>query len=99
MRITVLPKTLLGRWSVGLVIGSLLFFGLGEAIVGPGPDFNMALANILDGVDAGIALGAFVTGLIGIIKRKERSILVSVAMAIGLAFFIGGATSLLGLQK
>jgi len=99
MRITILPRSLLGWWSVGLVVANILFFVLSEVILGPGPDYNMALANTLTIVATCIAVAAFVTGLIGIIKSKERSILVFVAMAIGLYSLIGCTTGLLGLQK
>ena len=53
MRISILPKSLLGWWSVGLVIASLVFFVLFDVILGPGPDYNMALAYALTTVIAG----------------------------------------------
>jgi hypothetical protein len=99
MRISILPKSLLGWWSVGLCVASILFFALFVVILGPGPDYNMPLAYTLTVVLTGISVAAFVIGLLSIMKRKERSILVFVAMAIGLYSLIGGATSLLGLQK
>ena len=90
MRITVLPKTLLGRWSVGLAIPSLflstyqIWVRLGRLASLIATYLNMAF------VIAGMA--AFVIGLISIIKRKERSILVFVALALGLLcwFFVLG---------
>ncbi len=99
MRISILPKTSLGWWSVGLCVASILFFALFVVILGPGPDYNMPLAYTLTVVLTGISIAAFVTGLLSIMKRKERSILVFVAMAIGLYSLVGGVTSLLGLQK
>jgi hypothetical protein len=82
-----------------LVVASVLFFVLSEVILGPGPDYNMALAYALTAILTGIVVAAIVTGLISIIKRKERSILVFVAMAIGLYSLVGGIGSLLGLAK
>ena len=94
MRISILPKTSLGRWSVGLGAAFILVFvlsgvltALGGVSVGPAPV----------GPIAGVALGvsgiaALVTGLISIIKSKERSILVFVAVVAGLFclfFFLG----------
>ena len=99
MRISILPKSVLGWWSVGLVVVSILFFVLFQVILGPGPDYNMALAYTLTTVATGIAVAVFMTGLIGVIRRKERSVLVFVAMAIGLYSLIGGTASLLGLAK
>ncbi len=99
MRIRILPKTPLGRWSVGLVVAYILFFVLSEVILGPGPDYNMALAVALTIVDTVMALAAFITGLISIIKSKERSVFVFLTAAIGLYGLIGGTGSLLGLAK
>ena len=99
MRISILPKSPLGCWSFGLVVASVLFFVLSQVVLGPGPDYNMPLAYTLTIVLTGIAVAAFVTGLISIIKSKERSIFVFAAMAIGLYSLIGGTTAMLGLQK
>ena len=78
MRISVLPKSLLGRWAVWLVVACVLLFVL---IVALGA-FTGVDVNILGSV--GILLGAssFVTGLVSIIKSKERSILVFLAIII-----------------
>ena len=59
----------------------------------------MTLAYTLTTVATVIAVAAFVTGLMSFMKSKERSILVFVAMAIGLSLFIGGTVSLLGLAE
>ncbi len=99
MRIITLPKSPLGWWSVGLVVASFIFLVLFQVILGPGPDYNMTLAYSLTAVTAGVAVAAFVTGLISVIKNKERSILVFVAMVISFYSLIGGIASLLGLQK
>ena len=97
MRIGIVPKSALGWWSVGLFVAWILFFVLADVLIGTSPDENIAFAYGL--AISGIGTAAFVTGLISIIKSKERSILVFLATAIGLYSLIGGATSLLGLQK
>ena len=84
MRISILPKSPLGWWAVGLCVASIPFFALAEVMLGPGPDYNMALAYTLTSVLAGILGATFVTGLIGIIKSKERSILAFLALVVGL---------------
>lgn len=99
MRISILPKTSLGRWSVGLVVASLVLFVLSVVILGPGPDYKMALAYALTIVIAGISAAVLAMGLIGIIKSKERSVLVFVAIVIGFYSLFGCITGLLGLQK
>ncbi len=88
MRINVLPKTSLGRWSVGLAAAIILLLVLlcvfaGQGDVGPGP-FS-PIATVAFGI-SGIA--ALVTGLISIVKNKERSVLVFVAALSGLFVLI-----------
>ncbi len=100
MRINILPKHQLGWWSLGLGVAWILFFPLAQVILGAGPNYNMALATTLTIVATGIGAAAFVTGLISIIKSKERSVLVFMTTAIGLYSLIGGTvTSLVRLAK
>ena len=93
MRISVLPKSSLGRWSVGLaaafILLSILFAVLTRLGGEPGPFALIFIVNIVIGISF---IAAFVTGLISIIKRKERSILVFLAVLVGfgaLLFFLG----------
>lgn len=88
-------KTKLGAWSVGLVVAmfGLIFLGMSladtlyEAV--PAGDsipqdilVRPALAlSMLAGFGAGVS--ALVTGLISIIKQKERGILVFISTLIG----------------
>ena len=99
MKITIIPKSILGRWSVSLATFYVLFFVLSEIIIGSGTDYNVNLAYTLTAVDAGIGLATFVTGLISILKSKERAFPVFLTTAIGLYGIIGGIGSLLGLAK
>ncbi|MDD5037919.1 MAG: hypothetical protein PHN78_01180 [Dehalococcoidales bacterium] len=95
MRISILPKRALGWWSVGLAILSLIFmspiFGV-LRLVPIARQISLSPGQ-LKGIAFAIAGGAaFVTGLISIIRSKERSILVLLAMLIGLmavAFVLG----------
>jgi nitrate reductase gamma subunit len=81
VRITILPKTPLGWWSVGLVIALIVLF----AVLPEDPDAELrALDRALAIGFAGISGAASVTGLVGIIKRRERSVLVFLTTAIGL---------------
>ena len=90
MRISILPKSSLGRWSVGLTIAFILSFVLAQVLSGLagvellGPGFNPVLAVILNIVFIGMSGAAFVTGLISMIKERERSVLVFVGMLISL---------------
>jgi multidrug transporter EmrE-like cation transporter len=97
VHISILPKTSLGRWSVGLVIASALFFVLAEVLTGFelfGSGFNPVLAVVLTIILAGILGAASATGLISIIKNKERSVLTFVSTAIALWGLIGAVGSL-----
>jgi len=92
MRITILPKTPLGRWSPGtavaVILVALLNILLGKAL------------NVLEFKSGSIELriffvalgisgmGSLLTGFISIIKSKERSILVFLALVVGL-FVLG----------
>ena len=92
-----MPKTNLGKWSVGLILGMFLLFFVGmsftnslyETVSAGGTiikDIGQrpALAlSMLAGFGAGIA--ALITGLIAIIKQKERVILVYLSTLVGAA--------------
>ncbi len=100
MHISVLPKTSLGKWSVGLAIAFILFFILLLILTGSnpfGPGTNPVLAVVLKIIFVGLPGAAFVTGLVSMIKRKERSVLVFVSTALGLWFLICGVGLLIGL--
>ena len=87
MRLSILPKTSLGRWSVGLTVAFILFWLLIEAP----SDFNKPF-TVGDTIGyVGISGAAFVTGLISMIKKGERSALVLLGMVIsGWMGLIGG---------
>ncbi|MBU2598065.1 MAG: hypothetical protein KKC53_02635 [Actinobacteria bacterium] len=86
-----MPKTKAGKWSVGLIIAFLLLFATSQLLPaafgqrGPVLDLVFVVAVITAGI-SGVA--AFFTGLISIIKSKERSFLVFIATAIGLFVLI-----------
>ncbi|MGD0353113.1 MAG: hypothetical protein ABSB38_06420 [Dehalococcoidia bacterium] len=97
MRIDVLPKTSLGKWSVGLIAAFILFLVLFIILVVSGQRggetfFSNLLLTVPMFLAGTCGVAAFVTGLIGIIKSKERSILVFLAIFIGfdiLVFCLG----------
>ncbi len=102
VRFSILPKSTLGRWSVGLTIASIFFYILAELMYGFevfGPESNPALGNALTIVAMGISGAAFISGLVSMIKRKELSLFVLVATVIGLYGLIGTTVSLLGLPR
>jgi len=94
MGTNILPKAILCRWSVGLAVIIILLFvlvpvlaSLADVELGPGSAILM-----IDGAAMGVlGIGALATGFIGIIKSKERSILVFLALAVGLFALIAAA--------
>ncbi len=88
-----MPKSYLGKWSVGLIavfflsLASLyLFIALGQR---GGPGFFSNLFLGIPGFLAGISgIFAFFSGIISIIKDKERAILVFLSTAIGFLVLI-----------
>jgi hypothetical protein len=87
MVISVLPRSSLGWWSVGLAVA--FFLALVVVSVLPGDDLldaesNQALAVVLKIVLIGMSGASFVAGLVSLIKRKESSALVLVGMLITL---------------
>jgi len=97
MRISLLPQSALGKWSVGLLAAFAVFFAAFGLLVASGQRggetffSNLALTiPILLAGTSGVL--AFVTGLIGVIRNRERSILVFLAMLVGflvLLFCVG----------
>jgi len=85
-----MPKTILGKWSVGLVL--LFFFLLATGILvisrqGPRVDqtfFDNPVASIPMLSAGASAIAAFFAGIISIFKYKERSVSVFMATVIGL---------------
>ena len=102
------PKAILGKWSVGLIIVMPILFIIGSSFtdllyksVPAGETIwadiaaRPALAlTMLAGMGAGIA--AFITGLLAIVRQKERALLVYASTAIGallILFLIGEVVS------
>ncbi|MFN2144195.1 MAG: hypothetical protein ACK2T7_02530 [Anaerolineales bacterium] len=90
-----MPRTNLGKWSVGLIlamflllyIGMNLTMGMYESVkagatiwadIAQRPALSLSM---LAGFGAGTA--AFITGLVAIIKQKERTLLVYISTLVG----------------
>ena len=93
MKDILLPTTTLGKWSIGLAIAAFLFFAVFLIEVASGlrggdtldfsdpsqlwPTMPMLLAGVC-------VFSAMVTGIIGIVKSRERSLFVIIATGVGL---------------
>ena len=90
-----MPKTKLGRWSIGLILAMFILFIIGLSLPNilyeSAPSSNTFLDDIVNrpllalsmlaGVSAGIS--ALITGLVALLKRKERAILVYGSTMVG----------------
>ena len=97
-----MPKTNLGKWSVGLILAMVAFFIIGLSLPNilyeSAPSSNTLLDDIVNrpllalAMLAGVGSGfsALITGLVAVLKRKERGILVYGSTLIGgvVTFFV-----------
>ncbi len=89
MRITILPKTHLGRWSVSLAAAIILVGISTGLLVGlTGHELQNGSVGLMTfGIFVSIlVIGSIVTGILGITKSKERSALVFAVVVLG--FFV-----------
>lgn len=99
-----LPKTTLGKWSIGLIAAMPILFIIGGTLAGilytnvpAGDSILQDLSNrpvlalsMLLGMISGVA--SFITGLLAVIKQKENSLLVNISVILGfllILFLIG----------
>jgi hypothetical protein len=90
-----MPKTKLGRWSIGLILAMFILFIIGLSLPNilyeSAPSSNTFLDDIVNrpllalsmlaGVSA--AISALITGLVALLKGKERAILVYGSTLVG----------------
>lgn len=98
MKISFLPKTMLGKWSVVLFIFFILSLvipslstpdlGMGKGYLPEKPTFLMILSAILSGLGILSVMASFVTAMIAFIWKKERSVLVTVITLLSLLFSV-----------
>ena len=89
MRVSILPKSHLGKWSTRLIAAFVVFFVEFQLLVAlgqrGGETFFSNLALTIPILLAGTSgVLAFLTGLTGVIRKREQSILVFLAMLVGL---------------
>jgi hypothetical protein len=100
----IIPRTTLGKWSVVLIVAMPILFIIGTAMTDSlykeVPAGGTILADILArpalaltmlaGMGAGIS--AFITGLLGMVRKKENGLLVYISTVIGalLILFLAG---------
>jgi len=88
MKLSFTPKTKLGKWSVGLIISFFVFLGIFFMFINLGERggetfFSNLKLTIPFCLAAISAIASFFTGIISILKNKERSILVFLTTLLG----------------
>jgi len=96
MQISLLPKTTFGWWSCGLAVSYVVFYLLSTVIVGDESAYNTLAAVVTTIIGACIATAAAATGIIGVVKNKENSVLVYLSTVIGIYCLVGCIISLTG---
>ena len=95
MKITFLPKTSKGKWSVIMMVSSWILFVVGSVLPWkPGySGFDFVIQNPLQAIISilllAVGIATFCMALISVIKNKERSILVFLAILLGLYNILG----------
>ena len=84
MKVNFLPKTALGKWSIGGIVGSIAFW-LALLILRTSGLGMLVPTVILVGLSG---LSAFFTRIIGIIKSKDRSVIVFITTIMGFFIFL-----------
>lgn len=78
MKMSLLPKTHLGKWSVGLSIAFIILIWLKI-------QFGI---HVMTFAIAALGLGGFLMGIVAIMKNKDRSILNFLSILVGLVIII-----------
>ena len=100
MKVNLIPKAKLGKWSLGLIVAMPVLFSFGlsftNSLYKSVPAGSTILEDIagrpalaltmLTGMAAGIS--AFFVGLIAVIRQKERALLVYISISIGMLLIL-----------
>ncbi len=99
-RMSFLPKSRLGWWSVLMLLACLVLFIVAELVLGSLGNENRSVPAIaLTAVTGMAAAGALAAATISVVKNRKRSVVVFVVMALGLYQLFGAVVALLGLPK
>ena len=96
----IVPKTTSGKWSVGLIVVMPILFVIGTSLTNllyeSVPAGGTIVADIaarpalaltmLAGMAAGIA--AFLVGLLALVRKKERALLVYISTMVGMLLMV-----------
>ena len=91
MRVSYKPSTVLGAWSVRLIALSILFFIVLSFFLASGQrggdtifsNLSLAIPMLVAAI---LAVCAFFTGILSIIRKRERAVFVFISTSLG--FFV-----------
>ena len=100
MKLHFMPKTTLGKWSVALIVAFIVLLVSFQFLVSlgqrGGETFFSALVLTVPIIIAGISgVSALITGIIGVIRSREQSVSVYLAVVIGLLVLLWGLAEII----
>jgi len=78
MKLAISPKTVSGRWALGLSVAFVVLIAVKIIAFLPLPTF----------VVAALGLVGFIMGIVAILKNKDRAILTFIAILVGLVIML-----------
>jgi len=78
MRLTILPKSTLGKWAAGLAIAFIVLITVKIQASLPLPTFFIAA----------LGLAGFITGIVAVFKNRDRAILIFLSFIVGLIIML-----------
>jgi hypothetical protein len=94
--VTFIPKTVLGKWSVALIVVFFLLVAVQKVFIISSQWASDAEKLIALGITVVAAVGAFVTGIVGVIKSKEGAFPVLLSTVTGFIVLMFVLPSIMG---
>jgi glucan phosphoethanolaminetransferase (alkaline phosphatase superfamily) len=96
MQMSLLPKTIPGWWSLGLAIFYILFYMFSVWFMGNEQEYSILYAVLITVTGAIISAAAAITGILSVLQKTERAVLVYLSTVIGIYCLVGCIVSLTG---
>jgi len=93
---SLLPKTIPGWWSLGLAIFYILFYMFSVWFMGNEQEYSILYAVLITVTGAIISAAAAITGILSVLQKTERAVLVYLSTVIGIYCLVGCIVSLTG---
>ena len=93
---SLLPKTIPGWWSLGLAIFYILFYMFSVWFMGNEQEYSILYSVLITVTGAIISAAAAITGILSVLQKTERAVLVYLSTVIGIYCLVGCIVSLTG---